>query len=83
MDHDSPRLYTQDRCADSARVRAWLTAQGVPFVERNASADADAARDLAATGIFATPLLVVGAHRVLGFRPNVLRSALAAERTVR
>lgn len=81
MNHDSPRLYVQDGCADSVRVRDWLTEHGVPFVERNASTDADAARELADTGIFATPLLVVGTHRVLGYRPDSLRSVLDAERT--
>jgi glutaredoxin len=81
MNGDSPRLFVQDGCADSARVRAWLSARGVPFVERNASVNADAARELAATGIFATPLLVVGTHRVLGYRPDSLQSALDAERT--
>jgi arsenate reductase-like glutaredoxin family protein len=81
MDDASPRLYTQDGCAESARVRAWLTERGVPFFERNASADAAAARELAATGIFATPMLVVGRRRVLGYRPETIQSALDAERT--
>jgi glutaredoxin len=69
-------LYTQDGCADSARVRTWLTARSIPFVERNVTSDAVAARDLAATGVFATPLLVVGSERVLGYRPKVLAAAL-------
>ena len=81
MDPDAPRLYVQDGCADSARVRAWLTDHDVPFVECNASTDVGAARELAATGIFATPLLVAGTHRVLGYRPEAIRSALTAERT--
>jgi glutaredoxin len=74
-------LYTQAGCAESARVRAWLTERGIPFVERNVTGDAAAARELAATGIFATPLVVVGHERVLGYRPDALRAALDAERS--
>lgn len=71
-----PILYTQAGCAESARVRAWLTDHGIPFAERNASADPEAAAALAVTGTFATPLLVVGEKKVLGFRPEALLSAL-------
>ena len=73
-----PLLYTQPGCADSAQVRAWLTARGVAFTERNVGTDLDAAQALAATGLFATPLLVVGQEKVLGFRPERLAAALAA-----
>ena len=70
-------LYTQAGCGDSARVRAWLTARDIPFLERNVTRDLDAARALYATGIFATPLLVVGDQNVLGFRESDLTAALA------
>lgn len=72
-------LYSQTGCADSARVRDWLAAHGVPYVERNVSADAEAARALAATGVFATPLLVIGARQVLGFRPDAIEAALQSQ----
>ena len=65
-------LYTQAGCADSARVRAWLTERGIPFTERSVTNDADAARALYATGIFATPLVVVGDAKQLGFKPQAL-----------
>ncbi|MFS8532427.1 glutaredoxin family protein [Sphaerobacter thermophilus] len=71
-------LYSQTGCTDSARVRAWLTAQQIPFVERNVTEDAAAAAALAATGIFATPLLVVGGRQVFGFRPQAIADALRA-----
>ncbi len=61
-------LYTQTGCADSDRVRSWLTEQDVAFTERHASTDLEAAQALYATGTFATPLLVVGRTQVLGFR---------------
>lgn len=74
--HAEAVLYTQAGCAESAQVRTWLTDQGIPFVERNASADPEAAAALAATGTFATPLVVVGEETVLGFRPAALAAAL-------
>ena len=71
-----PILYTQAGCAESAKVRAWLAERRLPFTERDAGGDPDAARALAVTGTFATPLLVVGDERVLGFRPEELTEAL-------
>ena len=71
-----PVLYTQAGCGESARVRAWLVEHGIAFTERDASADPEAARALAEMGLFATPLLVTGATRVLGFRPEALAAAL-------
>ena len=69
-------LYTQADCAESAKVRAWLVDREIPFTERDASGDPDAAQALSATGTFATPLLVVGDERVLGFRPEELAEVL-------
>lgn len=78
----SPTLYTQPGCGESAQVRAWLTERGIAFTERSVVDDLAAAEALAATGTFATPLLVVGETRVLGFRPEHLAAALAGNRSV-
>ncbi|HEU5422503.1 MAG TPA: glutaredoxin family protein [Nitrolancea sp.] len=78
MDQPQVTLYTQAGCVESAQVRTWLQRHGVPFHERNVSADPDAARALAETGIFATPLLVVGGYKILGFRPAEIEEALRA-----
>jgi glutaredoxin len=75
-----PILYTQAGCAESAKVRSWLIEHGIPFTERDASADPEAAVALAATGTFATPLLVNGERNVLGFRPMSLTRALQFDR---
>ncbi len=75
-----PILYTQTDCVESAKVRAWLVEHGIAFTERNVSADPEAAQALAATGIFATPLLVVGEEKILGFRPGALAAALSRVR---
>ncbi len=74
-------LYTQPGCHESAQVRAWLTERGIPFTERSVVDDLAAAQALAATGTFATPLLVVGESRVLGFRPHRLVAVLATDVT--
>jgi glutaredoxin-like protein NrdH len=71
-----PILYTQTGCAESVKVRTWLTDHRISFTERNASVDPEAAQALAATGTFATPLLVLGQKNVLGFRPEALAAAL-------
>ena len=67
-----PILYTQAGCADSAQVRSWLAGHGIVFIERNASDDPHVAQALAATGTFATPLLVFGEEKLLGFQPEAL-----------
>lgn len=69
-------LYTQAGCAESAKVRAWLTEQSIHFTERDVSADPEAVEALIATGTFATPLLVAGHNRVLGFRSRELSAIL-------
>lgn len=75
-EHEQPVLFTQDGCADSRAVRAWLVARGVPFAERNVTGDPDAAHALAATGTFATPLLLVGVRSVLGYQTEALAELL-------
>lgn len=71
-------LYTQNGCVESGQTRIWLEQHNIPFLERNVSSDPGAAEDLAATGIFATPLLVVGDRTVLGFRTHAIEAALRA-----
>lgn len=71
-----PTLYRQAGCAESEQVRAWLTERGIRFVERDAGGDPAAAAALLATGVFATPLLVLGEETVFGFRPSALSAVL-------
>ena len=77
---DEPILSTQAGCAESARVRTWLSDRGIAFTERNGSADPAAARELYATGVVAALLLVVGDEKVLGFRPRALADVLRTDR---
>ncbi len=69
-------LYTQTGCADTPKVRAWLVEHEVEFTECNVTGDPEAARALYETGIFATPLLVVGERKLVGFRPEELATVL-------
>ena len=78
MDRPQITLYTQTGCVESAQTGAWLRQHDLSFLEYNVSEDPSAAQALAATGIFATPLLVVGDQTVLGFRPHALEAALRA-----
>jgi len=76
MDSAEIVLYTQTGCADSRKVRTWLNARRILFTEHNVSTDPTMAHALLATGCFATPLLVTGETKVLGFRPRALAAAL-------
>ena len=73
----APILYTQPGCAESAKVRAWLADHDIAFTERDVNDDPEAAEALAATGTFATPLLVLGDDRVLGFQKQALAALLS------
>ncbi len=83
MDDPVPVLFTQAGCGDSRKVRDWLDAHQVAFTERNVTGDEAAARELLATGVFGTPLLVVGNTNVLGFRPAPLAAALGISENTR
>lgn len=69
-------LYTQTGCPASGRIRACFRTSGVPFVERNVTGDDEAAAALGATGVFATPLVVVAGRPVVGGRLPALADAL-------
>ena len=71
-----PVLFTQTGCNDSRKVREWLTVNGLAFIERNVTGDPDAARELATTGYFVTPLLLTDETAVVGFQPRLLADAL-------
>ncbi|HET9017679.1 MAG TPA: glutaredoxin family protein [Thermomicrobiaceae bacterium] len=70
-------LFTEAGSAECGRVRRILREHGVAFCEQHVSHDAGAARALAETGIFGTPLLVVGDRTVFGYRPAAILAALA------
>lgn len=69
-------LFSQEGCADSARVRTCLIGGGVTFTERNVTDDIEAARALLATGTFGTPLVLAGNRVVAGVRLAELATTL-------
>jgi glutaredoxin len=76
MENRGAVLFTQSGCRDSQKVRSWLNARQVAFTERSVTGDPDAAKELLATGYFATPLLASGHSVVIGFRPTSIAAAL-------
>ena len=74
-------LYSQDTCNGSTIIRNWLDHEQIPHAEQNVSKDLTAALELAATGIFATPLVTVCDHVVFGENPASLeQTILSCER---
>jgi len=80
MNDSGPLLFIQTGCGDSRKVRDRLTNYRVAFTERNVTGDERAAKDLLATGMFVTPLLVFGGAKVIGFRPEALSIALGLQK---
>ena len=70
-------LYTRVGCAESARVARRLRERHIQFVERDASTDDEAARELAGRGVFGTPLQIAGSREIF-FRPDEIAGALGA-----
>lgn len=79
MNDSTPILYAQQGCVESRKVRTWLAERGVPFVERSVTGNLDTAKELLATGMFATPLLVIGGTTVLGYRAEAIIAALCGD----
>jgi glutaredoxin 3 len=65
-------LFTHAGCPDSPWVREWLERHGIRFTERSLDDDPGAVEELSQTGLFVTPLLLVGDQRVVGFRRDRL-----------
>ncbi|MHB2017514.1 MAG: glutaredoxin family protein [Candidatus Xenobia bacterium] len=59
-------IFTQTGCPTCESVKAFLTARGVAWQERDVSHDAAAFDELHARGYRATPLTVIGEAEILG-----------------
>ena len=57
----------QRGCLFSDEAIAWLSAQGIPFVERDIGRDPDAPRDLERLDTIVTPTIFVGDEVIYGF----------------
>lgn len=61
-------VYTRStpRCVQCTGVKTWLRARGIPFVERDISADPNALAAVEATGIRSLPIVVADGHAPFG-----------------
>ncbi|MBM3460559.1 MAG: glutaredoxin family protein [Armatimonadetes bacterium] len=71
-------VFSQPGCPACGQVKSYLTAQGVPFEERNVQADEQAWQELHDRGYSATPLTLVNGEEILGFNRAKLDRVLAA-----
>lgn len=78
-------LYTAPGCPHCERARSWLKKNSVPFVEKDVSADPDAAREIATLGrqqgipdsyLSSVPLLLVNGKVLVGFSADEVKRAL-------
>lgn len=58
-------------------MKAWLSQNGVTFLERNVDEDLDAYHALLALGARSVPLTLVGDVAIAGYQPDRLAEALA------
>ncbi|NZA25689.1 hypothetical protein H0E84_04780 [Luteimonas sp. SJ-92] len=65
-------LYTQDGCAGSPRVKAWLEQAGVSYEERIVERSNPHWHDIQAMGVRLMPVLLTPQARIEGFDPAVL-----------
>ena len=59
-------------------VKVYLSRKGIPFAEYNVSRNRDALKRLIGMGYRTTPVTVIGEHKVVGYSPPGLDSALEA-----
>jgi len=60
-------------------VKAWLSQNGVTFLERNVDVDLDAYHALLARGAKSVPLTIVGDAEIAGYQPERLAAVLAGK----
>ncbi len=64
-------IYTQPTCADCRSAKAYFDSRGVPYVEKDVTADPKALEELKGRiGRMLTPTLVYGDEVLLGFAAN-------------
>ena len=66
MEGKSVTLYGHDCCPGTVRARDYLRRHGIPFVERDVTQPGPFA-EMVRYGTYATPLLVFGESRMVGF----------------
>jgi len=75
---DSPIImYATKTCGYCAQARAYFTARGVPWEERDIEASDQARDEWRTLGGFATPLIVINGRNLTGFSQRELDLELA------
>ena len=59
--------------------KAWLSEQGIEFVDRNITEDPDAMAELQELGYFTTPVTIIDDHEVVGFDRDKLANLLGID----
>ncbi len=77
--HKKVTVYSTPTCPYCVRAKSFLTENGVAFEDVDVSKDRVRAMEMVAkSGQMGVPVIDVGGHIVVGFRPDVLTSLLAA-----
>lgn len=70
-------IYTQPTCGYSRQLKEWLKANGIQYIEKDVTSDREAWDELADLHkAHATPLIVLGAKKHLGFNPEELKKMI-------
>ncbi len=69
-------MYVQRGCLFSDEAIAWLSARGIPFVERDIRRDPDVLHDLERLDTIVTPTIFVGDEVIYGFDVDCLAGLL-------
>ncbi|MEX4010037.1 glutaredoxin family protein [Neoaquamicrobium sediminum] len=76
-------VYTTPTCPDCHALKAWLNAQGIPFVEKDLTDPAIAEEAKTRTGVRVAPITIIGDRILFGTfaaqKPGIL-SALGASK---
>ncbi len=67
-------------CPGTANARRFLTELGVIFIVRDVLKDPEAREQLLASGVPATPLIIIGNRRLTGFDSRAILEALGYRR---
>ena len=59
-------------------TKAWLSKQGVPFIEHNISTDESARNNLLAMGYRTTPVTTIGKDIIVGYSIIRLQASIEA-----
>ena len=70
-------VYSQASCPPCHALKEWLTNRGVPFTDKDVSADPQAARELTETHrSMSTPTIVIDGKVFVGFQKDKIEAAL-------